>query len=259
MSKSFRISLIGTGNVAWHLGAQLEYGGHRIEEVYGRDIKKAKNLCTRLYEAKAVDHLDFRNSKAEIVLIMVKDDAIEEIATSLLINEKTIIAHTSGTKSLYLLNYPHAGVFYPVQTFTQGKKLSLDEVPICIETTDEFTEKILAEVAGSISRHVYYLEEEKRKILHLAAVFANNFTNHLLSIAKTILDAEQIDFKILNALARETIEKAFITGPEHAQTGPAKRKDGLVLSEHLALLENRPEIKTLYKLLSENILKFTGS
>ncbi|HEY8402741.1 MAG TPA: NAD(P)-binding domain-containing protein, partial [Cytophagaceae bacterium] len=108
MSKNYRISIIGTGNVAWHLSTHLEYAGHTIEEVYGRNLNAAKNICSRLYYAKPVSSLDLTKSKARVFFIMVKDDAIEDVAAHLMLPDNAILAHTSGTKPLSLLTHAHS-------------------------------------------------------------------------------------------------------------------------------------------------------
>lgn len=257
MSKTYKISIIGAGNVAWHLSQALEDAGHSIQEVYSRNIKNAEKLASKLYDAFPTNDLDFSESHSQIFFIAVTDDALENVLSEITIPDNSIIAHTSGTKSLEVLDllFLNKGVFYPLQTFSKSRKVAFEDIPICIEASSEATQKILTNVATSISRYVYFFDSEKRKILHVAAVFACNFTNHLLALSKEILTTDGIDYSILNPLISETINKALEGDPKQMQTGPAARKDVKVLQEHLKFLKEEPEKKQIYKILSESILK----
>ena len=255
---SYKISIIGAGNVAWHLSRALEDAGHSIEEVYSRDIVNAKKLAAQLYDASAYNELDFSDSDSQIFFVCVSVDAIEEVLGKLCIPDHAIIAHTSGTQPIdvFDLLFIKKGVFYPLQTFSKNRKVYFEEISICIESDSKETEKVLSTVAKSLSKYTYYYNSEQRKVLHIAAVFACNFTNHLLAVSKEILEKEAIDFEILNSLISETINKALEHDPREMQTGPAKRKDVKVLQEHMKYLQDEPEKKQLYKILSESILKW---
>jgi predicted short-subunit dehydrogenase-like oxidoreductase (DUF2520 family) len=257
MSKTYKVSIIGSGNVAWHLSQALEDAGHSIQEVYSRNIKNAQKLASKLYDAFPTNDLDFSESESQIFFIAVTDDALEKVLSEISIPDHSIIAHTSGTKPLEVLDllFLNKGVFYPLQTFSKSRKVAFEDIPICIEASSDATQKILSNVATSISRYIYYFNSEKRKTLHVAAVFACNFTNHLLALSKEILTKEDIDYSILNPLISETINKALEADPKQMQTGPAIRKDVKVLQEHLKFLREEPEKKQIYKILSESILK----
>jgi predicted short-subunit dehydrogenase-like oxidoreductase (DUF2520 family) len=259
MSRSYKITIIGAGNVAWHLTQALEDAGHSIQEVYSKDLKNAKKLCGKLYDAFPSPDLDFTESQADIFFISVSDDAIDEVKEELKVPDDAIVAHTSGTKPLDILelNFSNVGVFYPLQTFSKSRKIYFEEVPICIEASDERTDKILTEVARSITPHIYHFDSEKRKVLHISAVFACNFTNHMLALGKEILEEEDIDFSILQSLISETIHKALENDPKSVQTGPVIRKDVKTLQEHLKYLNYDPDKKQIYKLISESILKLS--
>jgi len=259
MARSYKITIIGAGNVAWHLSQALEDAGHSIQEVYSRDIKNTKKLCGKLYDAFPSPDLDFTESQADIFFIAVPDDAIDEVKSELKIPDDAIVAHTSGTKALDTLElyFSNVGVFYPLQTFSKSRKVYFEEIPICIEASDERTDKILTEVAKSITPHIYHYDSEKRKVLHIAAVFACNFTNHMLALGKELLEEEDIDFTIMHSLISETIHKALENDPQAVQTGPAIRKDVKTLQQHLKYLDSDPDKKQLYKLISESILKMS--
>ena len=254
-----KITFVGSGNVAWHLSKALEEAGHSVQEIYSRNIKNAKSLSSNLYNASPTNDLDFSESKSEIFFIAISDDAIETITSDLRIPEGAIVVHTSGSKPLDCLEllFEKTGVFYPLQTFSKSRKLYFEEIPICLESDDEVVLKALASIAQSISPKTCYLSSPQRKVLHLAAVFACNFTNHLLALSKEILDKENLDYGLMNALISETINKALEHNPKEMQTGPAIRKDVKILQEHLQALTEDPDKKQIYRMLSESILKMS--
>lgn len=252
-----KISFIGSGNVAWHMAQALENANHHILEVYSPTKKNADKLCRKLYNASAVSSVDFSASKSELIIIAVPDDAIELVANQLKVAENTIVVHTSGSKSLEALALTQAktGVFYPVQTFSKGKTINFRPIPICIEAIDEKVEKTLQKLAFTICENVCFFNSEDRKVLHISAVFACNFTNYLMTISKKILESEGLDFAILKPLIQETMEKALLNGPEKSQTGPASREDSITIKTHLAYLVKYPQFRNLYELLTEGIIK----
>jgi predicted short-subunit dehydrogenase-like oxidoreductase (DUF2520 family) len=252
----FRITIIGAGNVAWHLATNLEKEGHQITEVYSRSLAKAKELAQKLWNAKPMDSLDFSHSQASVFLLCVSDDALQEVAEQIILPEQVIIAHTSGTHSLEILEKVNAyfGIFYPLQTFTKGKEVNFKNIPICLEANEAEVLEVLVELAESISSQVYEISTPQRQVLHLSAVFACNFTNFLFTISKEILERNEMPFELLQNLIQETVQKAFVLSPENAQTGPAKRGDTSILAKHLALLESYPlEWKMLYELFTQQI------
>lgn len=255
----FRIAIIGAGNVAWHLATALEKEGHRITEVYSRSLSTAEALVKKLWNAKPTHSLDFRYSRANIFLVCVSDNALQEVVQQIKLPKEAIIAHTSGTHTLEILEKvnPYVAVFYPLQTFTKDKEVNLKNVPICLEASEEEVLKILVQLAESISEQVYQVSTPQRQILHLSAVFACNFTNFLLTISKEILERNEMPFELLQNLIQETVHKAFVLSPENAQTGPAKRGDTSIIEKHLALLESYPlEWKTLYELFTQQIKNY---
>lgn len=248
--------MIGSGNLAWHLAPALDNAGYSVVEVYSRKRKNAKQLVDRLYQAEIKTDLDFSNSISELFLIAVNDDAIEEVIRELVIPENAIVAHTSGASSIGLLEYAatdNYGVFYPLQTFSKNKKVNFQEIPICVESSNDYTEVTLVAIAKALTKQVYMIDSDNRKALHLAAVFACNFTNHCLRLAEDILKKEKIPFDIIKPLIIETINKSLELGPKKAQTGPAKRHDFETLDKHLAYIQDE-ELSELYRLISQHIV-----
>lgn len=250
-----RITLIGSGNVATHLAAALKNAGHTIVQVYSRTMHNAALLAYHV-KAEAIDDLKSINTDTDLFIIATKDDAIGPIAEQLAVHQKLMV-HTSGATDLYsLLAFSdNVGVFYPLQTFSKTKEVDFWNVPVCIEANNEAIAKTLKQLAQTISNKVYHIDSEKRKALHLAAVFACNFPNYLYTIAQQIIAKQGLDFELLRPLIQETAEKVQSADPASVQTGPAIRNDEITLALHRQLLEGEPDLQQLYFLLSQGIIK----
>ena len=256
MADYYNIACIGSGNVAWHLAPELENAGHNVSEIFSRNPKNAKALQKRLYNAEINPGLDFSDSSAEIFILAVSDDAIEEIAREIVLPDGAAIVHTSGGQSISKLGYTatgHFGVFYPLQTFTKGKRISFEDIPILIEAEDKHTARVLTNLGKSISKKVFEVGSKDRLAIHVSAVFACNFSNTMFGIAQDILKIQGFGFDLLKPLIAETINKSLELGPKQAQTGPAARGDLETLDRHMDFL-NGSEYRELYQLITEKIL-----
>ena len=251
------ISFIGSGNLAWHLAPALDNAGFVVKEVYSRNTRHAESLTGRLYQAEVKASLDFSTSPSSIFIVAVNDESISEIAREIILPDEAVLAHTSGTVPLADLQFaatPNLGVFYPLQTFTKNKKIDFKQTPIFIESVNQNTEIVLTSLAQAISGQVRKISSEERKALHVAAVFASNFTNHMLTLAQEIMEKNGLDYDWLKPLISETINKSLQLGPEEAQTGPAKRGDLEILEKHLTFMQDDPATAEIYKIVSQHII-----
>ncbi len=258
-NKTYKIGLIGTGNIAWHLGRYFENAGHTITDIYSRNADVASTFAKDFYNASSSDSLDFSSSKAEVFILAVSDNAIQPLSQEIQLPEHSVLAHTSGAVSLDHLGYahtPNTGVFYPLQTFSKGKKVDIDHVPICIEGSSDLASSTLTSLAKSVSSNVQTVTSQKRRSIHLAAVFACNFSNHMFTVSKEIMNAQNVDFKLIQPLIAETLSKSLEIGPENSQTGPAKRNDLETLDQQYAALSNDPDTAELYRLISQHIIDY---
>ena len=255
MASPFKIVLIGSGNVGTHLGHAFIQVGHQVLQVYSKTANSAKTLADQLNTA-FTDELDNIYQTADIYVIAVRDDAIEQIVPGLNFPGK-IIAHTAGSVPMEVLkgSFQGYGIFYPLQTFSKGKPADFTTVPICIEGSDKDTSSQLKLLAGSLSGNVREISFEKRKMLHLSAVFVCNFTNHMYTIASDLLEKEGLSFDLILPLIKETTAKLNHVSPTEGQTGPAIRNDQEVIEEHLGALEENEDYQNIYKLLTESIQK----
>tara|TARA_R110002051_G_scaffold127873_7_gene201535 strand:- start:368 stop:1132 length:765 start_codon:yes stop_codon:yes gene_type:complete len=248
------ITIIGTGNIATHLfDAFMMYDNLKVIQVVGRS---KNSLC---YFSSKIDTclISEKIKKAEIYIIAVSDDSIPEVSNYLQ-GYDALVVHTSGSVPIINLSKnKKKGVFYPLQSFTKGKKVNFKTIPICIEATNKNDYELLKNIAETISDAVYKISSEQRKHLHLAAVFANNFTNYMYTVANDICEENKISFEILKPLIAETVLKIEKISPFEAQTGPARRNDIETMQRHLEQLTTK-EKKNIYKLLSEAIQKKYG-
>ncbi len=251
------VSIIGSGNLAWHLAPALDNVGFVVKEVYSRNPQHAESLTDRLYQAEVKATLDFSTSDSSLFIIATSDDAIKSIAQEIILPDEAILVHTSGSQPLSELEFSattNIGVFYPLQTFSKQKKIDFKNTPIFIESNNEETEEALMLIGKSISDQVRRIASGERMALHVAAVFASNFTNHILTISKNIMEQNGLDYDWLKPLILETIQKSLSLDPERAQTGPAKRGDLEILDKHLAFLKDDEAVAEIYKIVSQHIV-----
>lgn len=258
------ISFIGAGNVAWHLAQAFEGAGHIISEVYSRDPQNARLLARQLYDCHIQPDLNLADSDAQLIIIAVPEQALESVLERVVFPPKAMVVNTSGSKSLQQLRQlteiysdvpVRVGVLYPLQTFTKSDEIDYSTLPFCIEAADEEMEDTLVELAQTVSDVVYRMDSEERRILHIAATIANNFTNHLYSVAYDLLDMHHIEFDILKPLLEQTVKKSFSIGdPSKGQTGLAVRGDWQTISQHMAILqEANSDWAELYRIMTDQI------
>jgi len=247
------VVLLGSGNVATNLALALKANGDNIVQVFSPNLVNAKELAERI-GSESINSFSEIDRGADLYIISVKDDAIAEVARNLK-GVDGLVVHTSGTTDIKVLSseVKHAGVFYPLQTFSKSREADFKTIPLCLEASDQYQLEILTQVAEKLSNKVYQLDGEKRKVLHLAAVFACNFTNHLYALSNQILTENDLNFDLIKPLIAETADKVMVDLPENVQTGPAIRHDENTMNKHLAMLSDLPELQEIYQTLSNSI------
>lgn len=247
---------IGAGKIANQLMPVLEEAGCEIVQVYNRRTGPAEELSKKLKNASFTSSLREINPEADLYFLVVSDDAIGIIADQLLgiISPSAIAIHCSGSLSLDILPFQRKAAFYPLQSFSIDHEASWRWIPLIITTEDEDTWTTLDEIAGAISSSVYRMTDEQKSILHVAAVFTNNFSNHMLTAAEKICNEHQLPFEMLKPLILETFSKAILNGPKENQTGPAVRGDQKTIEKHLALIKGDPKLVEIYKAVTSSII-----
>ena len=248
--------LIGAGNVGYHLGRELHDCGLEVLQVFSRKITKARKLA-KFIGADSTNDLAKISAKADLYLVAVHDDAINSVAQKLplKVRREKLVVHTSGAapSTIFKGICKRYGVFYPLQTFSVKRSVDFSRIPICYFANLKKDRTALNSLGAEISEAVYEINDDQRAVLHVAAVFANNFSNQLFNIAEQITQNEQIPFGLLRPLIEETAAKVQHQSPAQMQTGPALRGDLKTIEKHLDYLQQYPEWEKLYRLLSKSI------
>ncbi len=243
------VVILGAGNVATHLFKAFNKAENiTVNQWYNRHLKSIDTYKNRVSITDDLTQL----VNADVYIIAISDDAISELSNQLPFDNKLVI-HTSGSVSVYDINKKHKrGVFYPLQTFSKDADIDFKNVPICIETINKEYYAIIKELAISIGSPTKKVNSDQRRVLHLAAVFVNNFTNQLYRVGHEITESEGAEFDLLKPLIFETAKKVQELSPYMAQTGPAKRHDKKTIKKHLKTLESDHH-KAIYELLTASI------
>ncbi|WP_295728384.1 DUF2520 domain-containing protein [uncultured Muribaculum sp.] len=245
-----RIVMLGSGNVATHLAKAL---GPRLVQVWSRNYDNARSLAEAT-GAEAIENLDDIATDADLYILSVSDDAIAPLASRLK-GRHGVWAHTSGSIAADALDGvgDAHGVFYPLQTFSRNVDVDMSQVPLFVEATTPEATIMLENTAAIFTNHIYRADSERRRKLHIAAVFACNFANYMWLKADSLLAEEGLDIRVFAPLIEATLTKAMTTGPEAGQTGPARRGDRSVIASHEAMLGD--DDREIYSMLSSSILK----
>lgn len=248
-----KVIVIGSGNLAQHLivafqNSQIKGSETELIQVFSRK----KEALIHLVDSSKITSDYNQLLEADLYIIAVSDDAIASVSSQLPFQDRLVV-HSSGGVAIDVLdNKNRKGVFYPLQSFTKNKAVDFRNIPICLESENTADFQLLEKVAKSISDSVFAIDSHQRKALHVAAVFVNNFTNHLYQIGNEICQENQIPFDILKPLILETAQKIMHLSPEKAQTGPAIRNDKKTIEAHELFLSHKNQ-STIYKLLTQSI------
>jgi predicted short-subunit dehydrogenase-like oxidoreductase (DUF2520 family) len=251
------IVLIGAGNVGCHLARKLHAASLNIVQVAGRREANVKSLAEDLGASHTLDFGKVIKGQ-DLYILALPDEVMEEVLPALPLNDELIV-HTSGSVPMNIQD-PYSenfGVLYPLQTFTRHREIDLKKVPVLVEANRIDNEDLLLEIAKHLSEKAMVVDSVKRQYLHIAAVFAANFSNHMYDIASSVLEEQGLDFELLSPLILETAQKATALGPRKAQTGPARRRDKEVMQKHLEMLKGNPAAMEIYRRISDSIKDFT--
>ncbi|PIF43832.1 coenzyme F420-dependent NADP oxidoreductase-like protein [Chryseobacterium sp. 52] len=244
-----QIVIIGSGNVAYHMAKAFILKNIPLLQIFGRNGEELRKISEELDVPYSTEHLQ----DADLYIICVSDNSVENVS-EIITKKDCLVAHTSGSLPKEILTGEYRkSSFYPLQTFSKSKELDYGKIPFFIETENEDDKEILFELASRISENVMESSYEKRKYIHLTAVFACNFVNHLFARAKEISDSQEIPFNYFLPLIDETVQKIYEIEPKAAQTGPAVRNDVRVLELHEQLLKD--ESLEIYKTMNHSIQK----
>lgn len=249
-----KIVFIGAGNLATRLSLAMQRVGMQIGQVYSHTEASARQLATRL-GCPWTNDLSALQEDGDLYVFSLKDTVLSDVISKVKPNNGMWV-HTAGSipMSVFEGYAQRFGVLYPLQTFSKGRNVNFDVIPIFLEANTDKNADYLKNIASALSENVRFMSSEKRRSLHLAAVFACNFTNHIYTLSYKLLENESIPADVLLPLIDETVSKIHSMPPAAAQTGPAIRYDENVINKHLAMLDD-PDMQAIYRLLSQSIHK----
>jgi predicted short-subunit dehydrogenase-like oxidoreductase (DUF2520 family) len=247
-----KIVMIGSGNVATVLGKKFSEAGHNILQVYNRSLAGAEVLGNKLSAAFTTDWNKI-SADADLYIVALSDQAISALQPLPALHNKLVV-HTAGSVATDVLGHlsNRYGVLYPLQTLRKEMNVEAG-MPIIVNGSDASQTAVLIETGKSISDTVLQASDEHRFNLHIAAVFLNNFTNHLYALAETYCNKEGLSFDLLKPLILETAYRVMNHSPALLRTGPAVRGDGETIKKHLQKLETQPALHAVYLHLTESI------
>jgi predicted short-subunit dehydrogenase-like oxidoreductase (DUF2520 family) len=250
------ISFTGAGRVAAALCRELSKTGFNVELIVSVSEANGRSLAEEC-SASWSPSPDYPET-TDIIIVAVPDHKLRGVLEKIRCKPDTLIAHTAGSIGLDVFpeHIKRKGIFYPLQTFSRERKVDFRELPFLLESSDKQSSEILADLAKSIGGITYFVNTEQRIMIHLAAVFICNFTNHMLTGGKQAADKAGIPFEIFHALLKETVSKAMDIGPERSQTGPAVRNDQNTIEKHMELLSFSPDLKKLYNEITMSIMNY---
>jgi len=246
-----KVIVLGAGNLSYHLTPRLALHGIRVLQIYSRNIKNAGEIA-RQVNATPVGSIKDINQGADLYLFMVRDDAIDVLIKTGHFNNKNLV-HFAGVVPMNIFN-PYSGnqgVIYPLQTFSKNEQIDYDNIPVFLESSNTKMKAMIEMVSSPLFKIIHHNNSKQRAFLHLSAVFACNFSNFMLGIARELAGKDSFD--MLKPLMQETLNKGFRSSPFENQTGPAKRNDTNTINKHAEMLKDYPDFKKIYNFMSEKI------
>ncbi len=252
----FNISFAGAGRVAGALCREMYLKGHNIELIVSESEKNGYSLAGSC-KAHWSPYLTFPDT-TNIIIVAVPDSRLKNVLEKIKCRPGTLVVHTAGSIGMDVFpeQITRKGIFYPLQTFSRERKIIFRDLPFFLESSDKQSDITLKIIAESIGAKAHFTDTEHRRMLHLAAVFVCNFTNHMLTAGKEVAIKAGFPFEVLKPLIEETFLKAIDNGPENSQTGPAVRNDQNTIEKHLELLSFSNELKRLYSEITHSIIKY---
>lgn len=248
-----RTVIIGSGNVATAMAVAMQDAGFDIIQVFSRTEENAVALAEKIVGSTAKTNIAEITASADVYIFAVKDDVLPEIISQMPHNNGLWV-HTAGSVPMDIFAHKTSryGVMYPLQTFSKNRNYDFKTIPLFIEGNNQSVDNEMFNLSSKLSNIVTRTSSEQRKYLHLAAVFACNFSNHLYALASVLLEKHGLDYRVLLPLIDETAAKIHSIPPHEAQTGPAVRNDVNVIRRHLEMLED-DKMRNIYEIISNNI------
>lgn len=254
--KISKIVMFGAGNLAFHLAEALHKSGYRIVQVYSRTEDNARKLAD-MVNAKPITNYNEFDPTADILIFALNDTVLFEFISKIQFSGQLAL-HTSGSLSMDIFKgkADHYGVLYPLQTFSKFRKVNFYEVPLFIEAGNPKDLANLQMFASSLGARTLHADSSQRRQIHLAAVFASNFVNHMYSLGGQLAKKSGFSFDVLKPIILETALKAVESGePVACQTGPAFRRNIEIMAKHLEMMPDSSNMQKIYTFVSNSIVE----
>lgn len=238
-----QVVIIGRGRLATNLEHALLLAGHEVASINSRTLESLP-------------------LEADVFVVAVKDAALSDVIRAATKGrESQLFVHTAGSMPMDMFKglTAHYGAFYPMQTFSKERLVDFNDISVFLETNDAVSMERLKMLSTTLTTHIYELDSEGRKYLHLAAVFACNFVNHCYALSAEVLAAKGLPFSVMLPLVDETAQKVHELTPREAQTGPAVRGDQNVMQMQANMLADNPAVKQIYEALSNDIQRLADN
>lgn len=246
------ITIIGTGNVALQFSKLFLKNNFKIDCIYGRSNFSDSQIDKHLFTDKISDI----SKNSDLYLVAVSDDSYIDLLKNISLKNKFIV-HTSGSLDSEKLDSfsKRWGCLYPIQTIKKNQQIEWDNIPFYIEASNNNDLELLTDFCHANNLHYSIQNSNQRNKTHIAAVAANNFIYYLLSTIKEYCDKNKINFKNLKPLLDQSLNNVLNFPAHQLQTGPAIRKDLKLIEKHLEILKSEKDLKEIYQLFSEKIIK----
>lgn len=251
MNTDIQVGFIGYGRLAKHLVPAIQAADIEINQWYVRN-ESFHDEIRNLFRVDPVSHITELNEDSDLIIMMVSDHAIDDISQALNL-EHTLICHTSGMTSVNAIAQTERGIFYPLNTFSGLDHSWNCETPIFIQATNHEAYTLLRQLAKKISSNVQLLDESTMPIIHTAAVVSQNFSNHLIAQAETLLESHGQNRKVILPLLESMISNLKLNPARSNQTGPAIRRDQETIEKQIDLLQKNKSLLYIYKSLTRSI------
>ena len=255
MSRSVDVVIIGSGNVAEAFARAVSGAeGVFLRQIFARNSERGHMLARECNTKWSCEPEEL--AEADLYIIAISDRAVESVARSLRFRPGAMVVHTAGSVPLAALPSQgvRRGILYAFQSFTAGRSVQFEGLPLFVEAESEEDYLMLESFGRMLGCRVERADSERRRRIHLAGVFVNNFVNHLYGVARGVVGGVGLDFEVLKPLIRETAMKALdVDNPALVQTGPAVRGDRAVCERHLEMLQGDDVKQHIYKYITESI------
>lgn len=254
------LNIIGCGRLGRTLARLwLHSGVFEIGDVDDHALAKSSAAVAAIGGGRAVAGVATMRS-AEVWMLATGDDRIaacaRELAASGRIAAGNVVFHCSGTLTAAELA-PLAAIgarvasVHPLKTFAgTGAEHSLAGV-YCAAEGDQAALQVLRAAFERLGARVSEIDPRFKAIYHAASVIVCNYLTALIEAGLACYEkagyARTDALRMLEPLARETLDHVFELGTARALTGPIARGDHQVVQLHLeALTAWQPQIAALY-------------